>query len=93
MCASLFYVVISRLAAEHIIKNTLGAVLVEGEAGIQHFLGAADHELSLVLGVDDLIILVLVLQLDLVAGFTFEEDSPEGIFDDVFSSESADDDE
>ena len=44
----------------------------------------ADHETELVVGSTDEV---------LDAGFTFDEDSPEGIFDDVFSSESAGDDE
>ena len=81
MCASLFYVVISRLAAEHIIKNTLGAVLIEGEAGLQHFLGAADHETDLVVGSADEV---------LEAGFVIDEDSPEDIMD-VFGTDDSDD--
>ena len=43
-----------------------------------------EHETELVVGSTEEV---------LDAGFTFDEDSPEGIFDDVFSSESADDDE
>ncbi len=44
----------------------------------------ADHNSELVVGSTEEV---------LDAGFTFDEDSPEGIFDDVFSSESAGDDE
>ena len=43
-----------------------------------------EHETELVVGSTEEV---------LESGFTFDEDSPEGIFDDVFSSESADDDE
>ena len=41
-----------------------------------------EHETELVVGSTDEV---------LDAGFTFDEDSPEGIFDDEFGSESADD--
>ena len=43
-----------------------------------------EHETELVVGSTEEV---------LESGFTFDEDSPEGIFDDVFSSESADDEE
>ena len=43
-----------------------------------------EHETELVIGSTEEV---------LESGFTFEEDSPEGIFDDVFSSESAESDE
>ena len=43
-----------------------------------------EHETELVVGSTEEV---------LDAGFTFDEDSPEGIFDDVFGSESADNDE
>ena len=43
-----------------------------------------EHETDLVVGSADEV---------LDAGFTYDEDSPEGIFDDVFGSESADIDE
>ena len=43
-----------------------------------------EHEAELVVGSTEEV---------LDAGFTYDEDSPEGIFDDVFGSESADSDE
>ena len=43
-----------------------------------------EHETELVVGSADEV---------LDAGFTYDEDSPEGIFDDVFSDESAEFDE
>ena len=43
-----------------------------------------EHESELVVGSADEV---------LDAGFTYDEDSPEGIFDDVFSGESAENEE
>ena len=43
-----------------------------------------EHESELVVGSADEV---------LDAGFTYDEDSPEGIFDDVFSGDDADDEE
>ena len=118
----LFFVAVS-IAAEYIIKNTLGAVLVKGanipkpgvpesfkvlvkelqalcldirvldENGNEIELKDEDEDDEIIYTEHETELVVGSTEEVLDAGFTFDEDSPEGIFDDVFSSDADTDEE